>query len=75
MNVLVELSFKVHRGLAVREIEQPLLIVKKFNPFKDGRLPGGGSEPLPNWAGFGRCAQFGVLIRGLGEGVFAVAYM
>ena len=49
MNVIVELSFKVHRGLAAEDIveSRPVGIVKNFNPFKDGHLAGRrGFEPL-----------------------------
>src|SRR5208337_570752 len=36
-HVLVELSFKVHRGLAAERAVEPHPVVKDFDPFKDRR--------------------------------------
>ena len=34
---LVEVGFKVHRGMITEGAVEPLAVVKDFNPFKDGR--------------------------------------
>jgi hypothetical protein len=62
MNVLVELNFKVHRGIGSEEgIVEPLTVVKNFNSFKDGQPTGRrGFEPqLPLVQALRVTARFG----------------
>ena len=40
-HVLVELVFKVHRGLVIERAVEPHPVVKDFDPFKDRRARGG----------------------------------
>jgi hypothetical protein len=40
MEVLVELDFKVHRGIEAKGAVEPHAVVKDFNPFKDGGARG-----------------------------------
>jgi hypothetical protein len=47
---LVELHFKVHRGMIAEGAVEPLAVVKDFDPFKDGGPgfgPRGESAAMP----------------------------
>ena len=47
-HVLVELSFKVHRGLVAEGAVEPRPVVKDFDPFEDRRARlGARGENLP----------------------------
>lgn len=37
MDVLIELSFKVHLGFVIRRAVEPHSVVKDFDPLEDGR--------------------------------------
>jgi hypothetical protein len=45
-HVLVELGFKVHRGLAAERALEPRPVVKDFDPLEDGRYAGESGSKL-----------------------------
>ena len=47
--VLVELSFKVHRGFVTEGAVEPLPVVKDFDPFKDRRARGSARGEVLRW--------------------------
>ncbi len=57
--VLVQLRFKVHRGLVAEGAVEPLPVVKDFHPFKDRRprLGAGGEVLAVNEAAFERAPE------------------